>query len=89
MEVKPGIYKHFKGGHVLVLFIAKHSNRDEIEVVYMGLNNKKFYARPLQSFLEIVKDENDNDTPRFYFIENESYLLDAQTKKLYDIFCKN
>ena len=43
MEVLNGkVYRHFKGGFVLVIATAKHSDRDEIEVVYKGLNNGLF-----------------------------------------------
>jgi|GEM_PF-995946 len=65
-DIKPGIYRHFKGGHVLVLFCAKHSDREEIEVVYKGLNNGKYYARPIESFCDIVEGEN-GKTPRFIY----------------------
>ena len=56
MEILNGkVYKHFKGGYVLVISTAKHSDREEIEVIYKGLNNGKIYARPMGSFVEIVK----------------------------------
>ena len=64
MDIKSGFYKHFKGGYVLVLFCAKHSDREEIEVVYKGLNNGKYYARPAESFCEIVDSEGEKQ-PRF------------------------
>ena len=53
-NISTGVYQHFKGGFVLVLFCAKHSDRDEIEVVYKGLNDGKFYARPLESFCQQI-----------------------------------
>ena len=91
MEIKSGIYKHFKGGFVLVLFTAKHSDRKEIEVVYKGLNNGKFYARPIESFIEKV-DFNGKIVSRFYQANNdevESLLnQDSQSQELLKLFCK-
>ena len=66
MEILNGrVYKHFKGGYVLVISTAKHSDREEIEVVYKGLNNGKIYARPIDSFLQLVTDDLGNKVPRF------------------------
>lgn len=88
MEIKPGIYKHFKGGYVLVLFTAKHSDREEVEVVYQGLNNGKFYARPMESFLAIVKNESGNDVSRFMpaTYEEVSDLVSGESKNIYNFF---
>ena len=72
MEILNGrVYKHFKGGYVLVLSTAKHSDRDEIEVVYKGLNNGKIYARPMESFVEIVKNAEDKEVSRFQLATDE------------------
>ena len=72
MEILNGrVYKHFKGGYVLVLSTAKHSDRDEIEVVYKGLNNGKIYARPIESFVEMVAGHNSDMQPRFSLASDE------------------
>ena len=73
MEILNGkVYRHFKGGFVLVIATAKHSDRDEIEVVYKGLNNGKIYARPLTSFEDTIKDANGEDVqPRFRLATDE------------------
>ena len=66
MQILNGrVYRHFKGGYVLVITTGKHSDRDEIEVVYKGLNNGKIYARPLESFVEIVKNAEGKEVSRF------------------------
>lgn len=66
MEILNGkVYRHFKGGYVVVISTAKHSDREEIEVIYKGLNNGKVYARPIDSFVEIVKNEHGVEVPRF------------------------
>ena len=72
MEILNGrVYKHFKGGYVLVLSTAKHSDRDEVEVVYKGLNNGKIYARPIESFVEMVNGQNSDMQPRFSLASDE------------------
>ncbi|MDT7922998.1 MAG: DUF1653 domain-containing protein [Thermus sp.] len=34
MSVRPGIYRHYKGGLYRVLFLARHSETEEAMVVY-------------------------------------------------------
>ena len=63
-EVKNGIYKHFKGKFSLVTCVAKHSDRDEKLVVYRGLNDGGFFARPYESFVEKVEKDGEM-VPRF------------------------
>ena len=66
MEIECGkIYKHFKGGYVYVLCLAKHSDREETEVIYKGLNNGKIYARPTTSFCDFVQTADGKTTTRF------------------------
>ena len=90
MDIKTGFYKHFKGGYVLVLFTAKHSDRDEVEVVYKGLNNGKYYARPVESFIDIVKDEQGNEVSRFSPATEKEVeaLLNTDVNQIYNSFCK-
>lgn len=91
MDIKTGIYKHFKGGYVMVLFTAKHSDRDEIEVVYKGLNNGKYYARPVNSFVEMVENESGESVPRFSLATKEEakqYIDSQEIRNIYDTFCK-
>lgn len=64
-EIKPGIYKHFKGKFCNVICTAKHSDRDELLAIYKGLNDGGYFARPVESFSETVKDANGNNIPRF------------------------
>lgn len=63
-EVKNGIYKHFKGKYSLVTCVAKHSDRDEKLVIYRGLNDGGFFARPYESFVEMVEKDG-VQVPRF------------------------
>ncbi|SHH34694.1 Protein of unknown function [Clostridium collagenovorans DSM 3089] len=52
-EIKIGKkYKHFKGGEYLVLHIAKHSETEELMVVYQPLYGERgIWVRPLKMFL--------------------------------------
>ena len=86
MEILNGkVYKHFKGGYVLVISTAKHSDRDEIEVVYKGLNNGKIYARPMESFVDMIKGAKGEDVrPRFELATDEEVakLLNKRELKI-------
>lgn len=64
-EIKAGVYKHFKGRFSNVIGVAKHSDREEMLVIYKGLNDGGLYARPVESFLDIVDDKQGNKVPRF------------------------
>ena len=64
-EIKPGIYKHFKGKFCDVICTAKHSDRDEILVIYRGVNDGGFFARPAESFLGTATDKEGNTVARF------------------------
>ena len=65
MQIKSGIYKHFKGLESLVVATAKPSDEGEEVVVYFGMKDKTWHTRPVSSFCEKVKDAEDNDVPRF------------------------
>ena len=64
-EIKEGIYKHFKGKFVYVHFVAKHSDREEMLAIYKGLNDGGYFARPVESFLEMVENKEGITVPRF------------------------
>lgn len=70
MNIKPGIYKHFKGGKYRVIGQAKHSETLEDLVVYEALyENKtsKLWVRPAGMFLEYVEVAGQS-IPRFKWI---------------------
>jgi hypothetical protein len=48
-----GIYRHFKGNLYKVLHTAKHSETEELMVVYQKLyGNHDIWVRPLDMFLD-------------------------------------
>jgi len=58
----PGkLYKHYKGGLYEVLLLAKHSENDEMLVIYRSVQFGTHYARPISSWQESV-----NSNPRFF-----------------------
>jgi hypothetical protein len=67
-SLRPGRYRHFKGGEYEVLGVARHSEGLEYMVVYRPLyNDTGLWVRPLSMFAEHV--ERDGKTqPRFIFL---------------------
>ena len=67
--LRPGRYRHFKGGEYEVLGVAKHSEGLEDMVVYRPLyNDSGLWVRPLSMFTETV--ERDGKTQaRFTFLD--------------------
>ena len=73
MELKPGIYRHYKGKEYKVYFIAKHSETLEQLVVYKTLYENeagKYWVRPLEMFMETVERDG-KVMPRFAFVKEE------------------
>ncbi len=64
-EIKPGIYRHYKGNRYEVLAVAKHSETVEELVIYRALyGDCLWWVRPLAMFTEQVKHEG-SWQPRF------------------------
>jgi len=54
-ELKPGVYQHYKGKEYLVKGVARHSEKEELLVVYQTLyGDYSLWVRPLNMFLETV-----------------------------------
>lgn len=69
MDIKKGIYKHYKGNLYEVLGIALHSETLEKMVIYKALYESEFgknviFVRPLKMFKENVLI-NGKKVPRF------------------------
>jgi hypothetical protein len=64
-SVRPGRYRHFKGGQYEVLGVARHSETHEPLVVYRPLyGDGGLWVRPLAMFLEPVTRDG-REVPRF------------------------
>ena len=67
--LRPGRYRHFKGGEYQVQGIATHSETGEQLVVYTPLYGEGgLWIRPLSMFLEAV-DRDGKQQPRFVYID--------------------
>ena len=71
MEIKTGIYQHFKGNRYRVLYIARHSETLEPMVVYQALyGDGGVWVRPAAMWTEqVVRD--DYSGPRFIYVASE------------------
>ena len=69
MELKPGLYRHFKGNLYRLLYVAKHSETLEPMVVYQALyGDQGIWVRPAAMWNELVERDGYSG-PRFYPIE--------------------
>ncbi|MFQ3176154.1 MAG: hypothetical protein ACJAYB_001039 [Psychromonas sp.] len=67
-KIKPGQYRHYKGGLYRVENIATHSETEEKMVVYRPLYSEQaLWVRPLDMFIEEVEIEGKKQ-PRFMFV---------------------
>lgn len=56
-EIKPGLYRHFKGNQYRVLFVASHSETREQMVVYQALYGEHgMWVRPASMWNEMVQN---------------------------------
>jgi hypothetical protein len=67
-ELRPGRYRHFKGREYAVIGVARHSETEELLVVYRPLYGEGLlWVRPLSMFAEEVEHEGVRQ-PRFSYI---------------------
>ena len=71
-ELKPSIYRHFKGNLYELVDIAKHSETLEPMVVYRALYGEGgLWVRPAHMWSEQV-DRDDYHGPRFAFVKEKN-----------------
>ncbi|WP_027399387.1 DUF1653 domain-containing protein [Anaerovorax odorimutans] len=67
-NLKPGIYRHFKGNEYRLLYIALHSETLEKMVVYQALyGDMGYWVRPISMWNEVVEKDG-KKMIRFEFI---------------------
>jgi len=60
-----GRYKHYKGNEYEVMGTARHSETEEVLVVYFSVKSpEQLWVRPLTMFVEEI-ELNGNKVPRF------------------------
>lgn len=63
--IQPGRYRHYKGNYYEVIETARHSETEEIMVVYRcQYGDFSLWVRPLEMFLETVVIDG-REVPRF------------------------
>lgn len=67
-ELKPGRYRHYKGGEYQVIGVARHSETEELLVVYRPLYGERgLWVRPLTMFTETLERDG-REQPRFELV---------------------
>ena len=72
--IKPGRYRHYKGGIYKVLFTALDSATNSPVVVYLNELHGTLYTRPLSEFISNILTERGEDIgqPRFELLDDPS-----------------
>ena len=71
-ELKPGVYRHFKGNLYRLIAVARHSETLEDLVVYQALYGEGgFWVRPAAMWNEHVEKDGYSG-PRFQYIGDEA-----------------
>jgi len=66
--MKTGIYEHYKGNHYEVINIVRHSETEELMVLYRALyGDEGLWVRPYRMFFETIIIENE-EVSRFNYI---------------------
>ena len=64
-DPKPGLYRHYKGKDYRVIGVARHSETEELLVVYQALYGERgLWVRPAAMFNETVEADGKR-LPRF------------------------
>jgi len=71
-EIKPGIYRHFKGNLYEVIGIAKNSETLEETVVYRALyGDGGLWVRPAKMWNETVTAADGKEYRRFIYLKEK------------------
>ena len=70
-DVRSGRYRHYKGGEYTVIGVARHSETDELLVVYRPeFGERGLWVRPWSMFTEFVQTREGLE-PRFVLVQAE------------------
>ena len=70
-DLKCGRYRHYKGGEYTVIGVARHSETDELLVVYRPeYGERGLWVRPCSMFTEFVQTREGLE-PRFVLVQAE------------------
>jgi hypothetical protein len=76
MNIKPGIYRHYKGNLYQVIETCRHSETLETLVVYRALYGERgLWVRPYAMFIEKVIVEG-KSVPRFQWLKESPVPFD-------------
>jgi hypothetical protein len=68
--LKTGIYEHYKGNRYEVIDTVRHSESEELMVLYRALyGDENLWVRPYTMFFKNV-EINNKQVPRFKYIED-------------------
>ncbi len=68
MSIRPGRYRHYKGGEYEVIDLVRHSETEELLVLYRPLYGEMhLWVRPLTMFTESVEVAG-KSVPRFVYL---------------------
>ena len=70
--MQTGIYEHYKGNRYKVIDMARHSETDELLVLYRPMyGDKSLWVRPFSMFFEKVTVDG-VIVPRFKYIDDKN-----------------
>jgi len=69
-EIKPGVWRHYKGKLYRVIGVGKHTETDEDMVLYQALyGDNEYWVRPARMWFDAVPDPEDyHRTTRFQWV---------------------
>ncbi len=70
--MQTGIYEHYKGNHYEVIDSVRHSETEELMVLYRALyGDEGLWVRPFNMFFENITLDG-VETPRFKYVGEKS-----------------
>lgn len=84
MQIKRGLYRHFKGNYYQVIDVANDSEDQQAMVVYRALyGDKGLWVRPLAMFSETIERDGKQQA-RFAYCDDQSLVTEVATLDISD-----